>query len=444
MPKKGTQSLRERVASRLGFEVDDPVFGVAWSFVEGDTSAILWGGADAATKRGFEDEVAEGCEGFLAARDEANALDGGATAGKQSRRMRTHAPSTTVETPSPDWKPFYAKPSEAENERARGIAAYYAALAREEPSVVRFREEILGNELLPPDAVGGWVTSVAARYVSPAAYATLRELQSPPKHPEVEMMDLQTTGANLREYTARLRDRGTGEMMTTRLVPPEGLMYDSVVLAGETIEVYEGTTIHRLRRYGDELGKRYGWGREWAMWFILTGIAPPIHPLDALPGFTLLGGPGHPWTTQRQVVTITLEPWVSEDTLVEAYRQIRHDLRGKQGRTSLKTLALFRFIMEGEGVKSRMGGVQWTARMKEWNDLHKDTHPDWLYGDRANFRAAYLETANNIIGNTGITDAFIERTTAIAKAQQERHASDHTSPYHIPNDEGNGQADNPT
>lgn len=447
MTKQTVRSLRERVALRLRLSADDRVFGVAWRHTGGDNDELSWEGASTGQKREIEDEIVNGCELFFADYYEMRAIEseGEESSGAQSRHGRMPSPPATTVSSPPDW-PFYVTPSEAENERARGISAYYAALAREEPDVTRFRKEILGNVLLPPDAVGQWATSIAAQYVLPADYAYLRGFQSPTDHPLVEIVQT-TPGAQPLESVVRLRDRGTGEMMTMHRMPPEGFTSYSVGLAGETIEVYKGTTLHCLSRYGDELSRRYGWGQEWAMWFILTGIAPPIHPLEASQEFKLLGGPGRPETTHRQVVTLTLEPWVSEHTLVEAYRRLRYDLRGEQGRTSLKTLTLFCFIMEREGVRSlakaatRRDAVQWTARMHEWNDLHRESHPDWLYTNHSNFRNAYRDVAENVTGNTRIPVVGIQRMRAIAKAQQDYHARNPTSPYHIPNDGGNGRAD---
>lgn len=420
---KGAVSFEGRIARRLGLPADSPIFAFAWRYVGGEEEERAWADADRDRdrKREIEDQVVEACKEFLAANANANAAEG--------EQLRARNPRESGGTLTLDW-PFYAELSEAENERARGLAVYYAALAREEDYVVRFREEILGGETLRPDAAKEWATSVAAQCISPGVYATLRQIQSPPGHPEVEITGMEN-GAERFERVAKLRDRGTGETLTSRLSLPDGLAIHNVTLGEEQIEVYEGTTLDYLRLCGERLVKQYGWGREWAMWFILTDSPPPVHPLDSSTRFTLLGGPGHPWTATRQEVTITVDPWVSEKTLLETYRRLRHDLRGKQGRTSLKTLTLFRFVAERDGLKpllkakGRSEAVQWTARMKEWNDLHKEAHPGWEYKDRANFRTAYYDVAETIIGPAAAPEALMRRWDAIAREQQRRRADSH-------------------
>lgn len=424
-------SFKERVAKTLGFPADDRVFAIAWEYIEGSADEQAWIEADKDRKQKIVRAAAETCKRFLVAREDSNAAEVALDTVTDERwgRPRTRMHRSAVDRPTPDWV-FYAELSEAENERARGLAVYYAALASEEAYVVKFREGILGDEMLRPDAAKEWVTSVAAQCVSPDAYATLRQMQSPPGHPEIEITDMEN-GAERFDLVAKLRDRGTGETLTSRLSLPDGLAIHNVTLGEEQIEVYEGMTLDCLRLYGERLAKQYGWDREQAMWFILTDIPPSVHPLDSTTRFTLLGGPGHPWTAKRQEVTITVDPWVSEATLLETYRRLRHDLRGKQGRTSLKTLTLFRFITERDGltpqlkVETRSEAVPWTARMKKWNDLHEEAHSDWEYKDRANFRAAYYDVAETVIGPAAAPEALMNRLNAIAREQQRRRADNH-------------------
>jgi len=419
-------SLKERVARKLGFPADDRVFAIAWEFIGGSFDEQPWIDADKDRKQEIECETAELCGGFFAAREAANAaeVDLDRVTDKQWERPRTRMQRSAVDRPTPDWV-FYAELSEAENERARGLAVYYAALASEEAYVVKFREGILGDETFRPEAAKEWVTSVAAQCVPPGVYATLRRLQSPPGHPEVEIIGMEK-GAGEFERVLKLRDRGTGETLTSHLSLPDGLAIHNVTLGEEQIEVYEGTTLDCLRLYGERLAKQYGWDREQAMWFILTDIPPPVHPLSTSIGFSLLGGPGHPWAAKRQEVTITIDPWVSEETLRDMYRRLRHDLRGKQGRMSLKTLTLFRFITERDGLKPqvkarRCDAVPWTARMKEWNK----SHPDWLYKDHANFRAAYRSGAGTVIGRATVPKGYTDRLDAMANEQKSRRGDSH-------------------
>lgn len=142
------------------------------------------------------------------------------------------------------------------------------------------------------------------------------------------------------------------------------------------------TTDEELADLGRRLGEYYNWSQGDAEWFILTGEAPTLHPL------------GVSYREQASVygpdygeITLHVAPWVSADTVKQAFLRMRSQIRGgqKPGTVSERRLEVLRFV---EAEHARSGLRPGSAAMLE---AFNQEHPHWSYPDHTAFLKAYRE-----------------------------------------------------
>lgn len=108
-------------------------------------------------------------------------------------------------------------------------------------------------------------------------------------------------------------------------------------------------TGHSLENLGRSLASRYPWPLRDAAWFVITGEAPEVEALD------VMSNPAN------GTYSITLAPWISEETLRRTYRSLHENDNRPLGR---KILAAFRFVDE----RTEPGRTpRWAQLSREWN-----------------------------------------------------------------------------
>jgi hypothetical protein len=138
-------------------------------------------------------------------------------------------------------------------------------------------------------------------------------------------------------------------------------------------ETWPGSLLDELRQLGVELEERYHWPKGAGPWFVLTGDIPPVNP------FTTGGKLTHADHTYC-TITLQIEPWVSADTVLKAYRAIQRDFLGRDNRPlSQRTLAQLRFVMARSTDDGQL--PPWRTLVDEWNAAHCHERTEWIYRD---------------------------------------------------------------
>lgn len=155
----------------------------------------------------------------------------------------------------------------------------------------------------------------------------------------------------------------------------------------------------RLREVARRLSKAYRWRQKAAEWFVLTGDAPFVTPLNVQvrntsatdhPSFLTasyaLDNPGFSVNTAE--ITIVAEPWVDQKLVASAYRQTqRRMLSGKSGRSSRKSLRTLEAIRFAARHIRDTGAVRWSEVKSEWN--RAQDNPEHHYQSRGAISQAF-------------------------------------------------------
>jgi hypothetical protein len=109
------------------------------------------------------------------------------------------------------------------------------------------------------------------------------------------------------------------------------------------------------------LTTRYPWEQKDAAWFVLTNEPPDILSL------------AFSWYPTRHTFTLTFAPWISEDTILKAYRSV---YKGDAKLSTEKSLAVLRFVDEHTASGEK---PQWASLTRLWNEQH----PEMTYTPRS-------------------------------------------------------------
>ncbi len=235
-------------------------------------------------------------------------------------------------TPKPSPKPRFTA---GELLRAHASSDYAAKAAEQFVEVRRFREDILGDDLLSDDEAERFLLSQAARMFHPYEFK-LAGLPLARHHSEV----VHERSEHPRLFEADVRVDPPGTVLKFRRDPvPEVPWLEGRPLgeasfligfpSGPTeIWYWNDSVIHALLQVVNSLVERHGypWNAVQAMWFVLTGEVPFVAPLKG--GFnTRVGSHGN-----RVTVTMTIEPWVSAETVLGFYRDYQRRLLDRHNR----------------------------------------------------------------------------------------------------------------
>jgi len=144
--------------------------------------------------------------------------------------------------------------------------------------------------------------------------------------------------------------------------------------------LWPGSVVDKLFDLSVNLAEAFDWPvgfeenltgtRRWcrtAAWFVLTGKAPEVDPIDAR------------WQEQQSPIYIdrqwciqlSMPPWLPEEEVLRALRTLRRlRPKGHQMPKTTKPLEVARFVWERERLHEHGKPRPWTAWWKEWNDEH--------------------------------------------------------------------------
>jgi hypothetical protein len=256
--------------------------------------------------------------------------------------------------------------------RAAAFSRFIAAVARAEPSVVRYRREVLGNRTLSEEEALRFVESPVLAVVP---WEHLKDL--PCALWEVEGQVWEEDGKTVIELTWPVRRRywfpwnlRSPVLCYPRRGQEAWVWVDSVSVLGD------------LRALASWLAQVYPWRESQATWFVLTDTPPLVSPVRWRPGGRLTG------LFTRPVIELEVEPWWPARRLAETYRLIQRQLGITRG-VGEKTLALVSFLADHvrvrhppeSGVPPVLELPPWQRLMALWNE----THPTQRYQDIRHF-----------------------------------------------------------
>ena len=230
-----------------------------------------------------------------------------------------------------------ADPGPIQDERTRALAHSLRVAA--------FRRKVLKNQLVPLDDVGSWIREMARR--QPAA-----------KRPKTRLP--------LLAYGVPSLPHACHEVATP------------------------GGTLDQLRKISERLADFFGWGRDQATVFVLTGTTPTLHTI---------------WTSARLAdplearsrIILTIDPKVTPRELADHYRATRRALfNGRRlRRLSEKHARLAAFnAQQPEDSTVEANREQWNAQCRAWK------HPDWRYraADVNRFKRDCQQALERLVG----------------------------------------------
>lgn len=104
---------------------------------------------------------------------------------------------------------------------------------------------------------------------------------------------------------------------------------------------------------------------ESAAWFILTGEAPPVRPIEA----NWEGKSGIDNLSPQWRIQLTIPPWLPEEEVLQAFRQLRRERpKGRKLPDEAKTLEVARFVHEQYRLGRYPDRPPWKAWFERWNE----------------------------------------------------------------------------
>lgn len=280
--------------------------------------------------------------------------------------------------------------SKGEGRRAEALSGYLATLGASEVTVRRFREEMLGGATLSREQVNSLLRSPAPYLLSraefgPDSVAVIRHHAT-----AIRKRKELRGGAWLERISLKLRlQKGCRRYsFTVRRTGFDRMWLDLPPIAWgfEQFPVLQGSVFGELRLVGDYLSHAYPWQTWDSIWFVLTGVAPLLPPVDF--GFQDRQMANY----ARTVVTFAVEPWVSAKTLYRMYRHVQRALLRRDNRPiAIKNLLLFRFV--SSHLEPGRKQPTWARLLEKWNRAH----PEWKYDDYRHLRRDYRRVAQALV-----------------------------------------------
>jgi hypothetical protein len=277
------------------------------------------------------------------------------------------------------------------------------------PEVRRFRRAVLRDERLTPEQARRFLRSPAVAVLSRAQFeehgipplshtATLVPLEGPSPIALLPW-SVRTLGPGI---VGALDEEHQAHHLVTLLLDPPGTTITAVsrveTMAGpggvsglqwfanlverakalaagggegrcDQVPVFPGSLLDDLRRLGLDLEERYHWQQRDGAWFVLTGETPLASPFTAQAVFR---DSDHAYGA----ITLTIEPWISADTVLKAYRVYQRRLLGRDNcPRSRRNLAVLQFVTQRSADDGARPG--WDTLVEAWNAAH----PQWIYRD---------------------------------------------------------------
>lgn len=297
----------------------------------------------------------------------------------------------------------------------RAMSALFACLGDQFPEVKRFRDQVLPERFLTADEAHALISSYAARTFS---HSWFEEWGIPFVGHRAKVLDIGLRGGGFNPVD---------DSMTIHVIPPgitKTVRYAypregdpntrCTVQSGAVIPIYTslpiekhgdytypswlwpGSVIDELYDLSVALAGALDWPlassgnltgmrprSESAAWFVLTGEAPQVRPIQARWGTKQ----GSTQLNPQWRIQLTIPPWLPEEEVLRALRTLRR--QRSKGRHMPKTeipLEVARFVWERERLDGYREPAPWTEWVERWNE----EHPGHRFKTASHFRTYFF------------------------------------------------------
>jgi hypothetical protein len=173
---------------------------------------------------------------------------------------------------------------------------------------------------------------------------------------------------------------------------------------GGPLPVRHGTNpvARKLWKLAEKLSKTYLWREGDATWYVLTGQAPSVRPIEVSavvtpPQVKALGRIPSEYHPNTARITITADAWVNMKDVTRAFRDVQRQILAggdTAGPTPERTLEVIKFVARR---KRKCGEEDWGTRWAAW----KETCPkDWRYLNEDNFKQTFERFEEGVVYRT--------------------------------------------
>lgn len=295
------------------------------------------------------------------------------------------------------------------------MSALFAFFGDQIPEVKAFREQVLPGRFLAAEEAHALIASYAARTFSRSWF---EEWGIPFVGHRAEVLDTGPRGGafNPIDDSMTIHVDPPGVTKTVRYAyPREGdpntrcMVQSGAVIPIHTyfpIEshgdytyaswLWPGSVVDELYDLSIELAGAFDWPggtkgnltgtrprSESAAWFVLTGEAPQVRPIEAR--WEEKYGSTHVNSQWR--IQLTIPPWLPEEEVLRAFRTLRRQRpEGRQMPKTAKPLDVARFVYERDRLDEYRDSAPWTKWVEQWND----EHPGHRFRTASHFRTYFL------------------------------------------------------
>lgn len=295
------------------------------------------------------------------------------------------------------------------------MSALFALIGDQIPEVAEFREKVLPGRFLTADEAHALIASSAARTLCPSQFEDwgipfvghrAEVLDTGPRGPDFNPVDDWMTirvdppgiAKTVRYAYPQDGDPNTRCMLRSRAIIP---IHTYFPIESHGAHVYPswlwpGSVVDELYELSVELADAFDWPggskgnltgtrprSESAAWFVLTGEAPQVRPIDAR--WEQKHGNRH--LSPQWRIHLTAPPWLPEEEVIQAFRTLRRQRpEGRQMPKTARTLEVARFVWGRERRDGYREPAPWTEWVKEWND----EHPGHTFETASDFRMYFF------------------------------------------------------
>ncbi len=296
------------------------------------------------------------------------------------------------------------------------MSALFAHIGDQFPEVKEFREKVLPGRFLKADEAHALIASYAARTFSlgwfeewgiPFVGHRAQIVETGPRGEHYNPVDDWKTiwvdppgvTKTVRYAYPREGDPNTRCMVQSGAIIPIHTYFPIESHGDHTYPswLWPGSVVDKLYELSVELAGAFDWPRgsiegnltgtrpksESAAWFVLTGEAPQVRPINA--SWEQARGSTH--LNPQWRIQLTVPAWLPEEEVLQAFRTLRRQRpRGRQLPKTSKPLEVARFVWERERLDGYRERAPWTAWLERWNDKH----PGHRIETPSNFRTYFL------------------------------------------------------
>jgi hypothetical protein len=183
-------------------------------------------------------------------------------------------------------------------------------------------------------------------------------------------------GAVIAPYNVELPE--DPEEMRSSSLPP--VLLSNYQTPRRPMSIWPGSVVDDLYVLAEELADTFlwpgmearskafrWWSKDAAAEFVLTGVAPLMHPVDARLKVKENRYLGTLWRIELDIL-----PWVSADEVKQAYRRMQKQvLEGRNSLPDAKTFEVARFVWEQER-QHEYNRPSWPLLCERWNQEHPE------------------------------------------------------------------------